>query len=132
MPILLVWDNDQKSILRQVYVGHWTQEDFFASFAEAEALYSSVEHDIDLIIDLRQNQTNPLSMINTFSRTESRVHPNHASVTVVGVNSFIRVLGGISVKLAPRLSRNLAFVATLDEAYAHIRQMRARRLASRV
>ncbi|MBE2183873.1 MAG: hypothetical protein IAE89_10645 [Anaerolineae bacterium] len=130
MPINIVWEDDEKSILRMSYSGKWTLKEFDQSIQEALALYRSVSHDIDLIIDTRSNQTNILNTISSMARMESEVLPNHRSVTVIGVNPMLRAAAGIGSRIAPRLNKNLSFAATIEEAHAHILQMRARRSAN--
>ncbi len=131
MPINIVWEDDEKTILRMILSGKWTLEEFHDGFSETLTLYRSVPHDIDLIIDARRNQTNMLNIISSLGRLDADTRPNHRSVTVVGINPMLRVVGSASLKIAPHLSRNLGFVETVEDARARILQLRARRSAGR-
>jgi hypothetical protein len=121
-----MWDDDEHTILRQTVTGKWTQEEYQAMYEEMLVLYRSVPHDIDLIIDVSQNQTNPLGMLYSMNSNDRKVEPNHRSVTLVGSNTIIRVVANVAMKIAPNMSRGLYFADTLDEAYAQITKSRAR------
>jgi hypothetical protein len=125
MPLSLQWDDEEHTILRQTVSGRWTQEEYQAMYEDMVVLYRSVPHDIDLIIDVSKNETNPLGMLYSMNSNERKVEPNHHSVTLVGSNTIIRVVANVASKIAPNMSRGLYFADTLDEAYARIAKSRA-------
>ncbi|MCA9891092.1 MAG: hypothetical protein KC546_22095, partial [Anaerolineae bacterium] len=54
MGIQLVWEDDDKTILRHIYEGIWTVADFIGAVDESRKLLLEVEHPVDLIIDMRE------------------------------------------------------------------------------
>ncbi len=131
MPINIVWEDDEKTIIRISVSGKWTLKEFNDCFDVLVKLYSSTSNKVDMIVDARKNQTNMLNAISSLGRMDRSTHPNHRSITIVGSNPILRVVGNISQRVAPHISRNLGFVDTIEEAHARILQLRARLNASR-
>ena len=130
MPIHLVWDNDDKTILRQVYDGQWTVDDFNEAVVRNVEIQATVSHPVDVITDLRHSTTQTRIMIAAVARhMERHVPPNQRLVIMVGADAFLKIIARISRTLAPRTAKNAHMVDTIEEAYAIIRQTAEERVS---
>jgi len=124
MPIEIYWDNEEKTIIRQDFVGKWAKEDYFRSLDESYAMTMSVSHPVDTIIDMTHNQTNPIQLMNVFStanKLEQREHAdNQRAVVIVGANMAIEVALKMAKRIAKRAAENSHVAHTLEEAYTII------------
>ena len=118
MSIQVVWDNDEKTIIRYTYQGQWTWDELAAVLEEAYALLDTVDHPVDFIIDLRQSVLLPKDALRHGERVAQAVHPNEGRSVVVGANMLVSRLADVFYKIYRRTSKQFRFVATLDEAYA--------------
>jgi hypothetical protein len=125
MSIKIVWDNDEKTVVRYIFDKQWTWPEFFTAKAEAYALIGSVKHPVGIIMDAPPEVKLPPNTL-THSRNALRnKHPNTRVIAFVLTHSFVRSMIHIFMKVAPG-STDLHIVSTLEEA----RQVVAERLDS--
>ena len=70
MGIVLEWENGQHTIIRWTFSGAWTWDDFEAAQREFHAMLNTVDHNVDVIADLRQSQLLPKDTFANFKRLE--------------------------------------------------------------
>jgi hypothetical protein len=116
MPIDVEWDNAEKTIVRQTYGREVTYNDYYDGVKKRFELISSVEHPVDLIIDLRGANPNLKGLVSAGRYASRHVPPNQRFVLLVGANLFIRSLVNTFIKILPKVSDKIYFVATLEEA----------------
>jgi ribosomal protein S15P/S13E len=120
MSIDVYWDNDEKTIIRQDFAGNWTKDDYFAAIDESYKMSETVNHPVDTIIDMRNNTTNPIQLMNIFStanKLESHVSDNQRAVVIVGANVTIEFALRMAKRIAKRAAENSHTARTLEEAY---------------
>ncbi|MEL7236056.1 MAG: hypothetical protein AAGK74_16240, partial [Chloroflexota bacterium] len=59
MGIRVVWDDDEKTVVRHIYEGTWTWRDFREAVHKAWAMMHTVDHTVDAILDLRNGDVIP-------------------------------------------------------------------------
>jgi hypothetical protein len=123
MNIELVWDNDEKTILRYIYGRSWTWADFNTAAKEAYEMLDAVEHKVSIIMDFQNANIIPQGAITHVQRAFSTPrHANISTTVIVGssANTFLQAIAGVGRKLSRSGSNDwqLTFVSTLPEAYA--------------
>jgi hypothetical protein len=92
MTITVQWDNAEKSIVRYIYEGPWTLNDFNTAYLQARELMDTVDHKVHLIIDVTKSGLLPSNVLARSQSVARRHHPNEGSVVIVGASTFIRSL----------------------------------------
>ncbi len=118
MGIQIVWDNDEKTILRYIFDTHWTWDDFYAAKAEAYSQIDTVPHKVGVIFDAPEKITLPANMITHNKSAVSKTHANTAIVVVVVTNLYLRTMLTMVMKLSKKAADTLRLVSSLDEARA--------------
>jgi hypothetical protein len=120
MPVQVIWDNAEKTIIRQIYSGHLQVEDYYRATDEFVRLTQEISHTFHNINDRTLVQSSPSQMLNAMRYANERL-PAHLGVSVVvKPTMFSRVLVNIGKRVAPKLMREVYFVETLAQAYALI------------
>ncbi len=113
----LIWDNEEKTVLRQVYQGSPTVNDIQEMAAQTYDLLMAVPHKVHLIIESGlMNKAARDSFVQASRTLDQKVAPNQGMVVVVnetaGMQVFVKTVG----VRAPRASTNVHTVRTLEEA----------------
>ncbi len=119
MGIKVIWDNEQKTVLRYEFDGRWHWIDFQQATKYAATLLDTVDHSVGVIIDLTHSQAvpeQPLSNIKT-----ALGNPRHDKVgltVVVGASLFLTALADSARRIYKSVSGNydIDLARSLDEA----------------
>src|SRR5215207_11715106 len=117
MGIAVVWDNDEKTIIRYTYTARWTWDELYTALAEQAALQASVAHEVATLIDARNTNIVPEGFVAQLKRVVERMPPRSGVRIIVSGNPFIKSLFLLASKLFPHMIGDMRFVATLEEAY---------------
>lgn len=120
MGFITIWENDEKTILRQIYTDRWTVDDFIACTDRTHRLLKSVPHTVHLIIDLSQAVRTPSNILSAMRYAEQHVNDNLGLIAIVGADDFAKQVFAPAKRLAPNATGRITFVETLPEAYAHL------------
>jgi hypothetical protein len=88
MGITITWDNKEKTIIRHIYDGPWTLEDYYALVDDNYHLIDSVDHRVDIINDLRNMGPVPSGIIPAIRYAAQKAHRNEGLNRIVG-NQFV-------------------------------------------
>ncbi len=119
MGIRVIWDNEDRTILRYVYEGRWDQADFNKAYAEAKTMLDSVNHKVGIIIDVQKSHLIPNGIISRSRNLVTTPSLNEGTNVIVGANGFIRSLVDTFTKIwrhGPLEHRQIIFASTLEEA----------------
>ena len=86
-------------------------------------MLASVDHTVHLIMDFKDNVTNPLaaiSIFNTATKLEANVAPNMGLSVLIEPGIAIEMSISMTKRLARRAFANIATAKTLQDAYAVI------------
>ena len=123
MNIEVVWDNDQKTILRYIYGKSWTWADFNSAAKLAYDMLDTVDQKVSVIMDFQNANIIPQGAITQVQRAFSTPrHANIGTTLIVGssANTFLQAIAGVGRKLSRSNDWQLTFVSTLPEAYAQL------------
>jgi len=128
MGIRPVWDNDEKTIVRHIYDGRWTLEDYYNLIGEHRIMLKDVDHTVDIINDLRTAGPVPGGMAQAIKYAARNAPPNEGVNVIVGANEYVKALIELVNRTAGTDVTEVTHVATLEEAYAIIAEHRASRV----
>jgi len=118
MAIEVVWDNPEKTILRQKFLGKWTGQEYYASLDEISTMLKEVDHRVHWIGDMSTSVGIPsLNLLAASGRVVKMVEHQFATVTVVKAHNYFQSLVNVVRRMSPSLAERVYFVNTLDEAY---------------
>lgn len=117
MGVRTFWHDDRKTIVNQVYEGKCVAADFHASVTEAYHLVSNVEHTVDIIVDMTNANFVGTSFLSVRGNSEAKAQPNQRMAVLVKAPIFVKTLVIIGKKVAPKTTKNIHFVETVEEAH---------------
>jgi hypothetical protein len=122
------WDNEEKTIILVTIDSEWTWADLIAIDAQTTAMYESVGHTVDLVVDARQNKL-VLTGFLSYARSLLDItwHPLAGNAVVFGAGSRVQALFDAAALVAGKRFERVRFVESLDEARALLKQMSANR-----
>ena len=93
MAIVTRWDNKKKTVILLEFESEWTWEELEAAVQKADGLIGSVEHYVDLIIDL-EGTTIPRDVLNAAKTllASGEARPNEGARVVVGANGALKTI----------------------------------------
>lgn len=122
MTIQVEWMDDTQTVVRQIFNGTWTWDDFYKTSTESKQLIASVEQIVHIFSDMRESESLPMSGVLVHARNVlSNMPANWGLLVIITRNSFIRAMVSTFTSVFRTTTGKKIFaVATLDEANALI------------
>ena len=120
MSISISWDNEEKSVVRFVYQGKWTWEEFYEKIDAANAMMNTVDSPCVSIIDMRESNYLPkgaaVHIRNVIRRSMS--HNNSGISVFLQADVIVKAMIEVLKKSYPDILENTEWIyaKTLDEA----------------
>lgn len=115
MGIQVHWFDEKHRIICFEFSGTWTWDELQTLMEDSSLMAASVNHKVDVLVDLTQNQSLPLGDL-MYLRTMSRTAPvNWQRTILVSTNPFVVKLLSALMKLSPGLGERYRIVKTRDE-----------------
>ena len=130
MPIHVIWDDDEKKIIKHIYDGKWSLGEFHQAVDQNAMMVSSVPHQVDIIADLSKSAGIPSNMLSTVNRVLKKMPANQRLNVIVGADRFTTILLNVALKIVPNGSTSVKIVPTLEEAYEIIKSVSTGKLTS--
>ncbi len=83
MAISVCWDNEEQTALRVVYAERWNWRDHRLALDTVNTLLNTVNHKIDLVLDLQESEPLPQSMLVETIASEQVIHPNWTGTVMI-------------------------------------------------
>lgn len=120
MGIHLIWDNEEKTVLRHIYEGEWTLEDLHAMIDSTYKWIDTVGHSqiVNIIADLSQSATPPSKVLSASRHYRSKRHARQGIQVIVGSSlrlTFMKIITQAAMAIVPQ-ARNVRFADTVEEA----------------
>jgi hypothetical protein len=120
MGITVTWDNDDRTVIRQIYEGDWDIADYYQAVMTTQRLAGEIDHPFDLILDLTRARRSSISLLSAARRVENNVPPNRRRAVVVRADAYLKAIIQVGRRIAPRAGSEVYFADTLDDARALI------------
>lgn len=126
MPITTQWDNEDKTVIYQQYVGKWTLDDFRATIDTTYDLINSTDQlaSIDIIADVSQSQFPDREIFSVAEYYKEKKHHKQGMYVIVGSNTILaamRMITRVARVLIPQ-ARTVQFAPTVEKARKYLQQ----------
>jgi hypothetical protein len=128
MGVQVAWDNAEKTIVRYVFEGKWTWEEFFPVYDNAIAMEKSVPHRVHVILDLRKAIGVPANTLMQVKKISDKQPDNIGLNVLVTKSSFIHSLYQIGIKFYHKIDYYFRVAETIEAAYTMIDQAEAKNM----
>ena len=127
MGIAVVWDNSEHTIIRFIYSGQWSLDNFYQALGESHQLLDTVTHRVGVIIDMENSKLVPNGVLSHGKNVSMRKHPNLGKSIIVGAGGLVRTLFDVYRKVYRTSFDDTAylFAGSLDEARSLLLQHQA-------
>lgn len=116
MAILVTWDNDEKTIIRHMYKGEWTLDEYIEASNQTYTMIDEVNDPVHLLVTVTDG-VSPISDMMIAARDDrTKRHDRQGRVVVIGASSFMILLTRVIGAIRPA-ARAVKFVKTEAEAY---------------
>jgi hypothetical protein len=118
MGITVIWDNPEQTIIRYIYDGSWSMDEFYPALQAARDMMDAVNHQVGIIIDVQKSKLVPNGVLSHGTKVTMNKHPNQGKSIVVGAGGLVRTLFDVYKKVYRSNFDEAAFdfVTTLGEA----------------
>jgi len=120
MGIKILWEDRSKTVMRQVYEGRWTVDDYRNAVDTTRKLLNGLGHTVHIIVDVTASARTPSNLLSVMRYVETQVAPNQGMVVVVGADAYTQSILSIAKRIAPRATGNTSIVNSLEDARAMI------------
>jgi hypothetical protein len=110
------WDNDEKTILRQVYPDGPTVQDIKEMAALTYEMITALPHKVNLIIETKNTKTLRNSLIEVSRDLDKYVAPNQGVVVIVGDVAGLQFTTKAVGLAAPKATSSGFGAKTVEEA----------------
>lgn len=117
MPILVTWDDESYTILRQTVQGEWSLLDAGAAFRHIYYEMRQVDHPVHIITTIEGKLHLPKGLLSGLAFMEKHKPLNEGLHIIVGAGVFGRALYNTARIINNRVMKDTYLVDTLDEAY---------------
>lgn len=123
MPVQVIWDDEGKTIIRQIFSGQVTLQDYITAADQVEEMAKEVPHTVHSLMDRTDVVSSPSIVLPAMRYANSHVPPNLGIRVVVKGGVFTQVIVDIGRRVAPRLIHDIVFVDTVEEGHALIAKL---------
>ena len=122
------WHNTEKTVLLQRFNDLWTLEDYMTISEKTDALLRTVNHPVDIIVDLVDSTTLTADLLGAFAPegagiTPVQAHPDTLRrVVMIGAGALMRALLAQNTDLVPWRGINVEHADTFNAALTMIEQ----------
>ncbi len=126
MGIRIVWDDDAKTIIRHIFEGNWTIEDYYNLLSEHQKQMAEQPHPVAVINDLRESGPVPSGIGSAVKYAARKAPTNEEIKLLIGSDRSVKTLIDLINVTAGSDVTDLIYVSTIEEAYTRIAEHRAR------
>jgi hypothetical protein len=120
MGIQVVWDNPEKTIIRQTFDAIWTWSDFYAAKYRVDSMMNGVGQPVGLIFEMPPDVLMPPNVLSHGKNYIDTRHPSLYMIVISGTNIILESLFTIFRKIYPSTAERIEMVATIEEARAFL------------
>jgi hypothetical protein len=115
------WFDENRTALVYDFQGEWTWSEMFVAIDEAVKLLDSVQHHVNIVVDLRGSYCVPPVAPQALARiayAPTMQHPNTNILIVIGLSGFLQTLYEIFRRLYPHAAQRYREARTQEELLA--------------
>lgn len=119
-PFTPQWQNQQKTLIHTLFEGVWTHHDYAAALCQCRQLLASVQHEVDVIMDMTHGLFLPQGMLLTLLNIFRTLPDNRRLLVYVRAPRLFRMIKSSIAPIVPFAVYNTYFVESLADAHALI------------
>ncbi len=119
MPVDVIWDCEDRTVLRYVIVAPWTWNEFWTAFNIGHELLTSVDHHVDQILDADYAlRTAPPGMLAQIRNLYRRLSPQHGLTALIATreSGVSAIWLRLALMVYPSAKVKFIFVEDLEDA----------------
>jgi hypothetical protein len=122
LPIKVVWDNDERTVIRMEFDGHWTWDEVQEAVNISNQMTNSVNHIVDGLIDMSRSGGVPSGAMAHARHLIMQRHERSGITVVAGASPAISTLWQVFAQAYQWLTRSERFVfaRTVEDARRRI------------
>ena len=120
MSLLYRWLDDDKSIMNFIFHADFTWDSFYNVLSQAFNEIHTVNHSVDIIIDLSRVRVIPVQTIKELHYLSQLEHINFRHRILISQNPLMREVFHAFVRSYPQSSRSLYLCETMEVAHHFI------------
>jgi hypothetical protein len=124
MGIELRWEDERKTIIRWIFSGNFTWEDYEEGDRKLHEMIGDIDHTFTTIFDLSQMTAMPQYPVSQYPRLIRDVPAGQEYLIIISLNRLVQSLGRIFTRV---YRMNIQFVRSLEEALAVIAERRKKK-----
>jgi hypothetical protein len=128
MPIKVYWDNEEQTIIRNDFEGHWTWEEYLSMMTDMGSMMRTVDHRVDAVGNMKPGIMPASGSAMALARASMRKLPSNCGLIVIVTNPFINALLNTFKKFDKELGATLRGVSRVEDAYTLIEREREQKL----
>ncbi len=121
MPVDVIWDNEEKTIIRQIYRGIVVLDDYNSATDTFVEMAESVDYVVHSILDRREIEQSQGSFLKAMRYANSKMPGNIGMRIVMQPNAMTKTMINMGQYLAPNLVKNIHYADTVEEAHEKIK-----------
>ncbi len=118
------WDDDEKTIIRMIFEGRWTWDDFYAADRQVIDMEKEGGARIDIIVDLLSSGPLPQNTLLHVKNIADRQSDKMGLNVLVTTSPLIRNLYGVGAKFYEKIGQYFIVVPTIEDARLAITEAR--------
>lgn len=122
----IFWDDEEHTIVRIDYAGHWVWDDFVHATEVSTEMMRSVGGRADLIENMKPGVLPVSGSAVVHGRNALRTFPENMGVVVVVTNPYVRAMATLVVQLNAQYRNKVVLTDTLEQARSMILELRAK------
>ena len=120
MPVEVIWDNEEKTIIRQIYSGVLVLDDYKSGTDQFLEMAQSVQHTVHTILDRQNVEEAKASSMKAMQYANERMPENIGLRIVLKPNKMSEAMINMGRYLAPDLVDKVEIVDSVEEAHQKV------------
>lgn len=119
MSINVLWDDEDRTVLRWNFIGKWTIQDFYDVYDKLNTALTESPHKVNVLLDMTESSQIPNGFMSALRSVRSRpAHDNMGVMASIGNSMFVRTFVNTFSKIYPPRKTAYYMVGSYEEAYA--------------
>ncbi len=92
MGIEVQWDNPEHTLIRYLYSGQWSLDNFYEALHTSHEMLDTVDYSVGIIIDMTNSKLVPNGVLSHGKNITMRKHQNQGKSIIIGAGGLVRTL----------------------------------------
>jgi hypothetical protein len=118
MPIQIVWDNDDRTIMRFLFEDPWDATELFNAITQTKTLLAAedIGYAVGVIFDTQATGSLPSGILTSTRTLVEKMSPEIAIIVVATRNRFLRAMHQVFSRVNRSLAEKFQLAGTVEEA----------------